>query len=114
MLSNIKTHHILFLDIETVPLKYKFSDLSDREKYLWESKNRHIITEDNTAEKTYQKAGIYAEFGKIICICTGIVTETGGKKSLRIKTFAGDDEKQLLFDFAALLNEHFNKPPLHM
>ncbi|MFI5205025.1 MAG: 3'-5' exonuclease [Flavobacteriales bacterium] len=113
MLSHVKPGNILFLDIETVPLKYTFNELNTHEKYLWESKNRHLITEDNTAEKIYQKAGIYAEFGKIICICTGVLIEKGKKKSLRIKSFSGDDEKKLLLEFAALLHTHFNKPPQH-
>jgi hypothetical protein len=113
MLDHVKINHVLFLDIETVPVTYKFSDLNEREKYLWETKHRHLITEENTAEKLYQKAGVYAEFGKIICICTGIVTSEGDKKLLRIKTFAGDDEKKLLLDFASLLNSHFNNPPQH-
>jgi 3'-5' exonuclease len=114
MLNSLNISNILFLDIETVPLVYKYSDLPEHQRYLWETKNRHFITAENTAEMTYQKAGIYAEFGKIICICTGVVVKNGTKNTLRIKSFAGDDEKKLLSDFAQLLNTHFNKPPDHM
>ena len=107
MIEQIKPENILFLDIETVPVKYKYNELNDTERSLWDTKTRFMQREDITSEVLYQKAGIYAEFGKIVCISTGIIFKEKNRR-IRIKSFYGDDEKQLLTEFAALLNEHFN------
>ena len=56
-------------------------------------------------ESQYKKAGVYAEFAKVICISVGFFNE----KEFRIKSFYHEDEKQLLKDFAGLLNKHFNR-----
>ena len=103
MIGNIKLSTILFLDVETVPLVYKYADLDDSVRKLWDTKFRYQQAEIH--ETQYQKAGVYAEFAKIICISVGFFND----KSFRIKSFSGSDEKQLLQDFSALLNEHFNQ-----
>jgi uncharacterized protein YprB with RNaseH-like and TPR domain len=103
--------NILFLDIETVPQKQAFDELTETEKELWTRKAEFLRKgELDTPATIYNRAGIYAEFGKIICISTGILTVKNGKKQFRIKSFYGHDEKQLLEDFAALLHSHFSKP----
>ena len=66
MLDNIKITNVLFLDVETAPLVYKYKDLPEKMKPLWDSKFRYQQTE--TPESLYKKAGVYAEFAKIICI----------------------------------------------
>ena len=63
---------------------------------------------DESPEEIYPKAGIYAEFGKIICISVGYLTQFDQNISLRIKSFAGQDEKALLSDFCELLTQNFN------
>ncbi|MCX6230025.1 MAG: 3'-5' exonuclease [Bacteroidetes bacterium] len=110
MLENIILPRVLFLDIETVPLHASYHQLDDRFKKLWDKKAA-LLTKSETdpvaatsPESVYERAGIYAEFGKIICISTGYIKDGG----FRIKSFYGDDEKQLLTDFAALLTTHFN------
>ncbi len=103
--------HILFLDIETVPQKHAFDELTDAEKELWVRKAEFLRKgELDTPATIYNRAGIYAEFGKIICISTGLIAEKDGVRTLRIKSFYGHDEKQLLEEFASLLNKHFSKP----
>lgn len=62
----------------------------------------------------YDRAAIYAEFGKIVCICVGIVTGYPGQTSLRLKSFAGDDEKSVLESFADLLRVYFSTPNSRM
>jgi 3'-5' exonuclease len=52
----------------------------------------------------YNRAGIYAEFGKIIVISVGYFNGS----EFRLKSFYGDDEKILLEEFATLLNRHYN------
>ena len=66
--------------------------------------------EDDTPASVYGRAGIYAEFGKIVCISVGFINERGTGRELRVKSFAGEDEKALLTDFAKLLNSHFDLP----
>lgn len=102
---------ILFLDIETVPAVWNFSDLDEKTADLYLSKNRFIQERDGLSnEEVYEKAGVFAEFGKIVCISCGIVADKSTGKEIRLKSFYGDDEKQLLQDFATMLNHHYNTP----
>ena len=109
MLEQIKLENILFLDIETVPQQNSFDALHDEEKKLWERKAQYLKKEEaDDANTIYNRAGIYAEFGKIICISAGCFTKASGKRSFRLKSFFGDDEKKLLQEFANLLTQHFS------
>jgi hypothetical protein len=108
MLENIRLENVLFLDIETVPQWKSFTAMPDNMQALWEKKS-HNLNKEQSGQEQYQRAGIYAEFGKIICISVGMYTQTGSQRQLRLKSFSGHDEKQLLQDFAALLNNHFNR-----
>ena len=107
MLDDIRIENILFLDIETVPQFPEFKDVPDRFKDLWTEKAK-TFREEKTAEEVYARAGIYSEFGKIICISVGVVTERPERR-LRLKSFSGDDEKAILENFFNLLNKHFCK-----
>ena len=83
MLKNLDYSKILFLDIETVPLMYNFNELDDRSKFLWDKKTKYIQEkEEENAEGVYPKAGIYAEFGKVICISVGFILQKNGELSL--------------------------------
>jgi len=108
MLNNIPISRILFLDIETVPEVYEFSELDDAKRKLWDIKSRRMQRDDKTAEDVYEKAGIFAEFGKIVCISVGFITTSNNERQLRLKSFFGDDEQKLLRDFSNLLNTHFS------
>lgn len=70
MLDDLRLENVLFLDIETVPAAPGFEELPDKMKKLWEKKAEHLKRNDPeiTADQLYERAGIYAEFGKIICI----------------------------------------------
>lgn len=109
-LQKINIEKILFLDIETVPAVYRFSDLDAETAKLFDGKTKYQQKDGQTAADVYEKAGIYAEFGKIICISCGIVHDKPQGKEIRLKSFSGDDEGQLLRDFAKLLNQHYNMP----
>lgn len=106
MLHNLELDNILFLDIETVPATAGFEQLPDHFKKLWEKKSEQLRRYDpeQTADTLYSRAGIYAEFGKIVCVSCGY--ENG--KEFRLKSFFGDDEKILLEEFANLLNKHYD------
>ncbi|HEV7620675.1 MAG TPA: ribonuclease H-like domain-containing protein, partial [Flavisolibacter sp.] len=98
-------NNILFLDIETVSQFQSFDHLSEDWKELWELKANIINRnkEDESAESSYHKAGIYAEFGKIICISCGCLQGSGENKKLLIKSYYDGDEKRLLKEFAEML-----------
>lgn len=104
MLENIDIQNILFLDIETIPQFPSYEKLEGRMKDLWDRKAERLKNDDKeTASELYPRAGIYAEFGRIICISVGFFN----KSELRIKSFYGHDEEKLLTDFAKLLNNHY-------
>ena len=100
---------LFLIDIETVPGVPSFSHLSDIWKSLWIDKNSKTVPENFSAEDSYiQKAGILAEFGKIICISTAFFYEDENKKiCLRIKSIFRDDEKELLQNFTQLTNKFY-------
>lgn len=109
MLDKIKLHNILFLDIETVPETHHFDELSDEKKELFDLKTKYQRREDQTPEEFYERAGIWAEFGKIVCISVGYFTFKNDIRSLRVTSFFGE-EKKILTDFSNLLNNYFNHP----
>ena len=86
MLDNINLEKILFLDIETVSQVKSFDELPSELKLFWEKKSDLIEKENETPFETYGRAGIYSEFGKIICISVGFIKQEGGIKNLRIKS----------------------------
>lgn len=104
MLSNVRPEDILFLDIETVPAASSYSLLDQSFRAHWEKKSKQFRTEEQTAGEVYERAGIYAEFGKIICISVGLIKEKN-PFSFRLKSFFGDNEKSLLSEFSAMLNK---------
>jgi 3'-5' exonuclease len=108
MLDNIFIESILFLDIETVPQTGSFDAVPEEMKPLWEKKASYIKKDDETTADAYRHAGIYAEFGKIICICAGYVSGAKGNRGMRIKAFAGDDERKILLEFAELVKKFFS------
>ena len=110
MLEKINLEKVLFLDIETVPEVYKFQDLDPVTADLYSKKTQFFQKEGQTAEDVYDRAGIYAEFGKIVCISCGFVRETRTGKTIRMKSFYGDDEALLLQDFKRMLDDNFNTP----
>jgi hypothetical protein len=105
MLDNIKLDRILFLDIETVPASAQYQKLSDEFKEFWDKKSIPFRKEDQNAEEVYQRAGIYAEFGKIICISFGMINYRDKTRNLRIKSIYNDDEKLILLEFSELLKK---------
>ena len=109
MIHKLNLENLLFLDIETVPETENYSDLSDDKQKLWELKSKYQRKEDYSPEAFYDRAGIWAEFGKIICISVGYFVEVEKKKQLRLTSFFGDDEHALLTNFKALLDKHFVK-----
>lgn len=114
MLDTVDLENILTLDIETVPQQPDFHDLPEKFKELWVKKAETFIknNENPSPADAYGRAGIYAEFGKVICISFGIFIKDAnspGGYSFRIKSVVNHDEKILLQEFADLLSSKFNK-----
>ena len=105
MFNKLNPHDILFIDIETVPAQPDYEDIPERFQKLCDHKAERIKKSDlETPDQIYGKAGIYAEFGKIICISVAFFNGN----ELRVKSFYGEDEKILLEEFSALLYRHFS------
>jgi uncharacterized protein YprB with RNaseH-like and TPR domain len=105
MLDQLKIGNILFLDIETVPAYDSYDLVPDNLRNLWDKKALYLKRENETPEELYSKAGIYAEFGKIVCISTGMIGIQDDKRVFRLKSFFRDDETQLLSEFGDLLTK---------
>lgn len=106
-------NNILFLDVETVSGVPNYFDLSDRMQNLWNKKALNLSKQDELSQedsiKWYEKkSAIYAEFNKIVCISVGYLSHDKDDLILKVKSFASDDEKEVLLDFKKLLDKHFN------
>jgi DNA polymerase elongation subunit (family B) len=103
MLDYIIPENIIFIDIETVPQFAAFQEIPEKEQKLWEKKSLYLRKEEQSASDVYNRAGIYAEFGRIICISAGFIYIEKGERAVRIKSFYGDDEKKILLDIKMML-----------
>ena len=109
MLDHISPENLLFLDIETVPQFQEFDKMPENLKALWERKAQFLVKEEETAGDIFQRSGIYAEFGKIVCISVGHLHKQDGKEMIRLKSFADEDEKKLLTEFRKMLLAYAKK-----
>lgn len=105
-------NNILFIDIETASAFESYAHLPDDWKELWDHKAALLMRnkEAETPETVYERAGIYAEFGKIVCISCGCLQGSGEERRIILKSFYGDDERRLLQDFAEMLKKWSNDP----
>jgi 3'-5' exonuclease len=105
-MQNIRLENMLLIDIETVSEQAVFGTLNEDWQQLWKEKVQRTLPEDVTPEEFYpQRAGVMAEFAKIICISVGYFKRDSKAIQLRVKSFYGDDEKILLQDFIAALQK---------
>lgn len=118
MLENIDISRVLFLDIETVSGQASFEQQHEDLQALWTRKANQLnrgsteeLSEEQVAIDYKDKAAIYAEFGKIVCISVGAVHRDPDKKlRIRLKSFASADEKELLQNFGQMLDQYYNSP----
>ena len=105
-MQNIRLENLLLIDIETVSEQASFDSLSEEWRILWQEKVQRSLPEGTSAAEFYpQRAGVMAEFAKVICISIGYFKKEGNSHLLRVKSFYGDDEKKLLQDFLATLQQ---------
>ncbi|MCA6078465.1 3'-5' exonuclease [Fulvivirga sedimenti] len=104
-MSRYPLHDILFLDIETVSSFRRMDEMDERLQKEWTRKsNYHQRLEEKSAEELYpERAGIYAEFGKIIVIGLGFFTKSPDGLIFRLKALSGENEKELLQNFRNIL-----------
>ncbi len=106
--------NVLFLDIETVSLTKDWKELDPRLQVAWGKKALQLHPECSSVEEYYfEKAAIYAEFGRVIVIGIGYFHENAtGELCFRVKSLANSDEKQLLTDFCEVIQKSFPSPEL--
>ncbi len=117
MPNKIALERVLFLDIETVSQFPRFNEMPEelmpmwQQKMNWLAKRENLEWSDEVAAKLYgEKAGIYSEFGKIVVVSVGFLRPHGDGYSMKLKSFASDDEKVVLEGLCGLLKEHYNNP----
>jgi len=110
MLENVSTENVLFIDIETAPAAKQYDLLPEIFQELWHDKfSRHLKEGEKIEEQFFNNAGIYAEFGKVICISAGMLKKDDSNvQKLRIRSFSGNDEAAVLSNFAEMLNKHYS------
>jgi hypothetical protein len=108
MLDQLPVEEVLFIDIETVPMKTGYDELTPEWKKLWDEKMKNQASEQVSTAELYHKAGIFAEFGRIIVISAGYLYQKKGEWYYRVKSFSDANEKNLLSDFCQAL-ERFEK-----
>ena len=105
----------LFIDIETVSGSENFSSISDRMKDFWVKKAKNLANPANISfeEMYFERAALYAEFGKIIVVGMGFLfVNKQGELSLKVKTIANGDEKGLLVEFIDFINKTYKSREL--
>lgn len=107
-MEEIQLQNLLVIDIETVSQKANFSELDEDWQELWSKKVGALNNPEIDASLNYDRAAIYAEFGKIVCIGIGVFYKNNDEWHLKVKSIHGDDEKQILEEFSLLLNKSFN------
>lgn len=106
----------LVVDIETVSISADYSMLDERLKKHWSHKvstlrkyNLDLGSEENWFK---EKAGIYAEFGKIICISLGRYELEARGFKLKIKNYYDHNEEELLGRFLADIHKFEERKPI--
>ncbi len=103
-MTNTPLENLFLIDIETVSEAHNFHALSEEWKELWNDKIHKALPENITADEYYPlRAGIMAEFAKVICISFGYFRTDNNVLQLRIKSFYSDNEKNILENFIKTL-----------
>ena len=109
--------NILFVDIETATGSRSYHDMDHRLKYHWDRKAGFLNNPDelSTDELYTERAGIFAEFGRIVTIAVGYMAMTDeGEWGLRVKAFASTEEVSILREFKELLVSKFHRESLQL
>jgi 3'-5' exonuclease len=106
MIARMPLENFLVIDIETVSANQNFNSLSLEWQHLWEEKVKRSVPEDTSPEEYYpQRAGVMAEFAKVVCISLGYFKKEAGGHQFRVKSIFNHDEKELLLNFITTINQ---------
>ncbi|MCK9562838.1 MAG: 3'-5' exonuclease [Bacteroidales bacterium] len=114
LLKEIPISNILFVDIETVPQYPSYIAVPNFERDLWNKKAARLAAKNTPPSELYKKAGIFAEFGKIVCISVAYMPRSKNSETVRVRSFYGDDEKEILSGFSSLVSTYFNTSKTYM
>ncbi len=105
-MHTVHLENLILIDIETVSEKKDFWELTPDWQKLWEEKVQRQLPEATSAAEYYgQRAGILAEFAKIVCISIGYFNSVTPEIKLRVKSFYDDSEKNLLSGFIQTISQ---------
>ena len=109
MFAQLKPEELLFFDIETVPAQPAFAQLDEPMRELWAHKAQQLTKGERSPEEYYERAGIYAEFGKIVCVSLGVLYKKGEERyGIRLKSICHENERVLLEELNHLLENKMN------
>jgi DNA polymerase elongation subunit (family B) len=107
---------ILFIDIETVASTDDFAALDERLKIQWARRANFFRRDTHLTDEElfHERAGIHAEFGKIVCIAVGrYIEQESGELALRTKVYHDHNEIDLLLTFKQMI-ERFDAANLRL
>src|SRR5688572_27053019 len=99
---------IIFLDIETVRSTMTYEALDERLKTQWARKASFFRKEEGQTDAALfeDRAGIYAEFGKVITIAIGRYYDTeSGELGLKTKCYCSENEQEILTNLKQMLEK---------
>src|SRR5688572_13257216 len=103
-MNNVPVENLFLIDIETVSEARNYDSLNEEWKDLWIEKIHKALPEKISAEEFYPlRAGIMAEFAKVVCISIGYFRIEDNNLNLRVKSFYSDNEKDILEQFIQTL-----------
>lgn len=103
-MKHLNLYNLLYIDIETVSEKATFSEVDSEMQDYFAQKTSYQRKDEFTPEEFYDRAGIWAEFGKIVCISIAYMAKLNGENQLRFRSFYGHNEEVLLEEFADVLS----------
>ena len=114
MFDRNQLENLLFIDIETASIAPDYAGLSPRLQELWDKKAKTILRrtgEDQTPAELFSlQAGIFAEYGKVVCISCGVIHYVGDTPKFRLKSYFGSDEAEILKAFSEMVSVFTLKP----
>jgi len=106
MIAKMPLENFLVIDIETVSEKKDFETLDIEWQHLWEEKVERSLPDNCSVSEYYpQRAGIMAEFAKVVCISIGYFKKEHGYHQFRVKSLVGENEIELLHQFITTVNQ---------
>lgn len=106
MIAKMPLENFLIIDIETVSERMNYDGLSSEWQHLWEEKVYRSIPENTAVTEYYpQRAGVMAEFAKVVCISIGYFKRGREGNQFRVKSIFGEDELELLKQFISTVDQ---------